>query len=574
MTSKAVVRALGLVLTLACWPMDARAQDPAPSSVQVAGLPDGVVREALDVYNDARTTRASGRLDIAEDQRVAGDVAVLLGPLTVAGEIEGRVVVINGDLFLRPSARIGGNVLVIGGTVRGRNDATVVGDVQAYRQPLPYREVDGRLEAEAGSWWRPWRQSPNSRSRIRVLSAGAYNRVEGLPIKIGPAVRHETSRGHVSIEALGIIRSADEFRWDSENLGHYANVEIGAGDRGAGGFAVGGRLYDMVTPVEEWHLRETEAGLATFMFHRDYRDHFDRHGGAGYVRLEPGRDVDVTLTYADERWGSRRIRGPFTVFRNNNEWRANPTVDDGRFHVANATLRIDTRNNVENPWTGWLITADYELGSGTVTSFGAASPLARLAPTDPDVRYHRGFFDLRRYNRISPEGQLNLRVVLGGWLNGDELPLQRRLSVGGAGTLPGFDFRRYHEDVDVGMCTASGDALPGRPAQCERVALFQAEYRGDLVIGSPDWDWNDRWYGDLRKADAVWVLFADAGRGWLVGDRTGEIQYPRGSLPGLGTFRTDIGIGLDIGLLGIYVAKSISHSKEPANVFVRLRHRF
>jgi hypothetical protein len=124
------------------------------------------------------------------------------------------------------------------------------------------------------------------------------------------------------------------------------------------------------------------------------------------------------------------------------------------------------------------------------------------------------------------------------------------------------------------MCTSVVDALPGRPAQCERVALFQAEYRGDLVIGSPDWDWNDRWYGDLRKADAVWVLFVDAGRGWLVGDRVGDLQYPSGAFPGFGTFRTDVGFGLDVGLLGVYVSKAVSLAKEPANVFVRVRHRF
>ena len=43
---------------------------------------------------------------------------------------------------------------------------------------------------------------------------------------------------------------------------------------------------------------------------------------------------------------------------------------------------------------------------------------------------------------------------------------------------------------------------------------------------------------------------------------------------GIGTFRTDVGLGLDIGLFGVYVAQSISHSKEPANVFVRIRDRF
>ena len=33
-------------------------------------------------------------------------------------------------------------------------------------------------------------------------------------------------------------------------------------------------------------------------------------------------------------------------------------------------------------------------------------------------------------------------------------------------------------------------------------------------------------------------------------------------------------IGLDLGIIGIYAAKAVSSSKEPANVFLRLHHRF
>ena len=556
-----------LALTLGVAPI-AEAQEPAAPG----GLPDSVVTEALAVYNSAGTLRASGSLTIAAEQRVEGDVAVLLGPLTIAGEVTGRVVVINGDLVLHPSARIGGGILVIGGGISGRDDATVSGDVRIYRQPLPYREVDGTLEAEPDAWWRPWERSPSRRSRLRILSAGAYNRVEGLPIKIGPALEHETEWGRLKLEALGIIRTAEEFHWDSENLGHSAALELAfGGDRG---LAIGARHYDIVNPVEDWHLRDVEAALAAALFHRDYRDHYNRHGGGAYLTYSPGRDVDLTVSYSDERWATRRSRDPFSLFRNGDQWRDNPIVDDGRFHVGHLTLAIDTRNNEDDPWSGWHIAADYELGSGTVASFGPASPLARDARTGPgDVSYHRGFLDLRRYNRISPDAQLNVRVVLGGWLGGDELPLQRRLSVGGSGTLPGFDFRRFYEANDVGMCTSASDALQGRPAQCERVALVQAEYRGDLLFGH-DWPAADRWLGGMRRSDMAWVLFFDAGRGWLVGDPAGEIRYESGSMPPLGTFRTDVGLGIDLGLLGVYVAKSISQSKEPANVFVRIRHRF
>jgi hypothetical protein len=75
-----------------------------------------------------------------------------------------------------------------------------------------------------------------------------------------------------------------------------------------------------------------------------------------------------------------------------------------------------------------------------------------------------------------------------------------------------------------------------------------------------------------RKGE--WVVFVDGGRGWLVGPRTGDLQYPSERIPPLSTFRTDVGAGLDFELIGFFVAKSVSDAKTPANFFVRLRHRF
>jgi hypothetical protein len=100
----------------------------------------------------------------------------------------------------------------------------------------------------------------------------------------------------------------------------------------------------------------------------------------------------------------------------------------------------------------------------------------------------------------------------------------------------------------------------------------QAEYRGDLhfdLFGNSEWD-------NLMQAgtNAAWVVFLDSGRGWLVRDGAGEFGYAAGKLPPLSTFRTDVGVGVDLRLIGFYLAKALSSGDEPLNFFVRLRHRF
>ncbi|HEX6049700.1 MAG TPA: hypothetical protein VFZ21_10555, partial [Gemmatimonadaceae bacterium] len=519
---------------------------------------------------------ATGAYAVDSGSVIDSDVAVLNGPVTIAGRVNGRVIAINSDVILRPGARVEGQILVVGGIVDGKDDAFIGGDVRTYRQRLTYRREGNRLIASGSSeedarWWRRrqrWRS--RSYSDLRLVSARTYNRVEGLPIFVGPAFGHRFGDGRLSVDAFGVFRTGERLEWNSENIGHSVKAELSFG-RGPG-LAIGGRLFDVVDAPEEWQLSDGEVGLASFFLHRDFRDYYNRHGGSGFVRLTLVPGLSVTGSLSDERWASRETLDPFTLFRNGQGWRPNPTMDEGRFHIANGTLEVDTRTDEDDPRSGWHIIADYEHGSGRTTSFGSVSPGVRDPDTDGLTRYARGFVDLRRYNRLSPDGQLNLRLAAGGWLSGDELPLQRRLSLGGPGSLPGYPFRRTGSAEDVLQC--SGTDIPlGVPAQCERMLLVQAEYRGDLWM-SLFGDFDGSWRRGGWRHRAQWVVFADAGRGWLVGPRQGDMQYPKDNLPSLSTFKTDVGVGLDLGLIGVFVAKSVSDSDEPPNFFVRVGRRF
>jgi Omp85 superfamily domain len=414
-----------------------------------------------------------------------------------------------------------------------------------------------------------------SRASGLVLSSGkTYNRVEGLPVLVGPVFHDSIKSAELNASVMGIIRSANTFHWDNQNLGHRVTADIHVG-RGKG-YALGVSSYDVMTPVEPWQLPDPDAGLAAFFGHRDFRDYFNRHGAKATATFNMSARSSFAFDWSDERWSSPDTRRVFTVFGNGNAWRANPVVDAGRFHLAVLRANIDTRNDEINPSTGWLILAEYERGTGRTTDFGLTSPLTRPVGS-PEVAYGRGLVDLRRYNRLSPTTWINARLVLAGWLHGDELPLERRFSVGGIGTVPGFDFRKYEPGtVDVSQCSNGGAPPPGNPAQCDRVALGQLEYRNE--IHSSLFDFLNARAIRLRgigfTVEPTAVAFVDAGRGWLVGQPSGTLQYSSRSFPRFGTFRTDVGLGLDLGIIGVYVAKAVSSPKEPANVFLRVRRRF
>lgn len=558
-------------------------------------LPEDVIREVVGIYNAPSTLRADGRLDISTDQDVRSDVAVINGPVTIAGHVRGRVVAINADVLLKPGARIDGDVIIVGGVLDGRDDGHIAGEIRIHREALDFSRDGERLVADErqtndeDDWWdrhQRRRRESRSRSRLSMVSAKTYNRVEGLPIMFGPTVRHRDGARRVALDLYGIVRTTDNLRFDSKRsgadlFGHDLRAEVRWGPLG-----FGARAYDVMDAVERWQLTDPEVGLASFFLHRDYRDYFNRHGAGMSIAFYTGDASSFSIGYAGERWASRSEGDPWTLFRNGEDWRPNPAMENTLVHLATAGLAVDTRNDDEHPTTGWWIQLDYERGirqpdSLTLANFGEG--FSKVFNTS-ERAYNRAFLDLRRYNRLSPAAQVNLRLVAGGWAGQDPLPLQRRLSMpGGAGTVPGFDFRRTRDGTaDVGTCNPSQSApAPGRPALCDRIVMVQAEYKGDLHIDLFGWDdWDDNWRFDIDE-DPNWVVFMDAGRGWLLGDPASaptatdaRIYVPYGRLPNLSTFRTDIGVGLEFEGFGMFLAKAISEQREPMNFFIRLNQRF
>lgn len=566
--------------------------------VRIGGVPRDVAMEVTQVFNARGTRRVRGDFTLAPGDTVRGDLAVLDGIARISGVITGQLVVMNGDVRLLDGARIDQSLTIVGGALEAPERPAVSGEIRVWSARYRYREDADTLVAETDFFarWTRWvrdDEATRTESQLFVTTAHTYNRVEGLPIYVGPRLRIRTGDTRVQSEVFGIYRTGDQLAWRPENLGHRAMLEVRQGARS--GIAVGGRLFDEIDAVERWQLTDTEIGLSSFLFTRDYRDYWRRHGGQGYLSLHAGRASELRVGYGEERWSSRPMRNVWSIFNDDIAWRANPLADDGVFKLLTVSATIDTRTSSARPRSGWYLRGEYERGDGRVDALAPLTegvrvpPPGMALPLNLGVTYGRGLFDLRRYNRLGPSAQLNLRAVVGGWVDGDPLPAQRRFAVSGIDALPGFDFRQMEGTQDLGTCATGLETLYaqlGRPAQCERMVLLQAEWKGDFrfnFFGDDD-DYGDRrWSMGRMRGDGTWVLFANAGRGWLI-DRPGpsslpntdlaDLAYGKGTIPSFGTWRTDVGGGFDFGDLGVYVAQAVSQSGLSPNVYVRLSRRF
>lgn len=564
-------RLLLLAVAVTCTSRAARAaQDTVIVIERGARLDAGsrVAREAIDFFNNRAATKVFGAFTVSSSDVIDGDVAVYGGTVRVSGVIRGDLVLINGDLDLTPSGEVRGDILVVGGSITGLPDARVDGNARIYSARVDVRREDDRLElvpSARRTRRENARRAVHADASINVSTGGTYNRVEGLPIHLGAGIEWRTfTRRHLSIEGFAILRTAGDLNGTQEDIGYTANAEWNIGGRGP--VTVGARVYDAVAPIESWQLRADEIGLASFLWHRDYRDYYFSQGFSGYLRVEPTDELSITGEVARNELTSAAVRDPWTPFRRDEPWRPNPQIDEGKYTIVTSTVEWDSRAYRSHYSSGWMIRAEWEHGR----SDSVVSPILPVSVRDPiptasTYIYNRLFVDFRRYERIGRNGLLSFRAVGAGNIGSkDPLPIQRRLSLGGPDPMPGYEFRH------TACNEATGD--PALPALCDRVLLFQAEYRSSLNFSRRsrnrrdsrhrsdrwgDWDDWDEWF--WFDGPTI-VLFGNAGSGWIGNGGPDEFEF-------------DVGAGIEFGSVGVYGAKALSKD-EPFRVRLRIHRRF
>jgi hypothetical protein len=588
MASTSIKVALGgfcMVAALVATPLAAPAQERPvpPDSVARLDLPAAVAAAVVDFFNDPRRTRFEGDAEIAQGDTLRGDVAVLEGILTIGGRVEGSIVVVNGSLRLQPGAEVTGDLLVVGGTVTGAERARVQGEILTYPERLHYRQ-DGRRIRQVV---RPRPSTTGSggtmrgRSDFLLTSGRSYNRVEGMPITFGPRI--ETSGSNpFRLHALAIYRTESGLTLNTDRMGYLIRGEQFLGGRQQ--VRVGATAYSVVVPIEDWHLSDLENGLATFLFHQDFRDYFERKGFSLFTQWEP-RPGPLTLEgeLRFERHRAQEPGSPWTVFDNAEPWRDQPLVAEGDLGTLALQARYDSRSRAVDPADGWFLQVRAEQGFNVDLERpafwtepppppSAGSPAAPLRAVHPFAGFRTGFVDVRRYTRVDPRSRLNFRLLAGGSLDGRPLPPQRQHALGGEGSLPGYDLFSLDcgaRERLVYRPTTDGAASFYPVYGCDRFAMMQAEFRGRLgfrlrLDGAP---WEDGahenrgWGLDLDLAPD-WVLFVDAGRGWSrSADRRDE------------DLAVDVGVGILVNRIGFYLAHPLTGGSGP-NAFVRLGPRF
>ena len=376
------------------------------------GAPGRILRDVLSRPHVVLAPAA--RLDLPRDSSIATSVVVVGADVTVASRVSGDVVVVGGDLFIRPGADVRGRAVAIGGGVYESMLARIGGGVLAFRDEtfdaeragttlaLRYRALDG--DPAARLVW----------PGLYGLRLPSYSRVDGLALTVGPRVALAGER--VELEPRVTYRS-----------------HLGAVDPGLVARLAMGRRSTLEAVAERgtcsndaWSRLDAVNAAATLIFGDDERNYYRatrvhvearRRWEGATASLEPwvgaltedASSVGPTVGATSAPWSVRGRRDTAYMLR------PNPPVADGRITSALAGVRAS--------WD-----------DGEMAARGTAR-LEMPADAPADRRFAQLTLDAStRFPTFrSHELELAAHAVL---TAGDPAPGQRFAYLGGGATLP------------------------------------------------------------------------------------------------------------------------------------------
>jgi len=396
-------------------------------------LVDRMIRKYLG--DDEDILRFEGDAEIAQDDRIVGDVLIVNGTLDIQGEVVGDVLAVFGDVDLDEFAYVQGDVIAVNGKVWTEDESEIDGDIVISNVPVDDGDTHVRIEKrEKHDYSKKHKRNDWPDADDESFYAD-YNRVDGLTLGLQfPRPGWWANRNH-NYALLG--KGAYSF-------GRKAwQYQLGL-ERWTGGnfrFGIGGEFHDMTDSQDDWIICDHENALAAAFIKEDFKDYYRRAGYSLYATQHFGREAKLKVGYhSDDFYNLGKVTN-WSLFGKNKRFRANPYAlstglpgierENPSMHINSwqAVLRIDTKNNGGGPKRGWDITAFAEKTENSKASA---------------MEFERYIVDVRRFQPLGFGENISVRLRAGTSVG--ILPPMYFFDLGGISTLRAMDYKAMTGD--------------------------------------------------------------------------------------------------------------------------------
>jgi hypothetical protein len=390
----------------------ARAQQPV---VVVRDAGPGPVGTYLETTLRKPTTRVivADTLRVARDATYPGALVVIGKRAEVRGAVEGDVIVVGGDLFVKPGARIEGQAIAIGGGAYGTLLGIVREGLVSYRDfTFDVERTESSIELRYREDYVGARRSILDLPMLYGLRIPTYDRTSGVSLPVGPSV----TIGRATVDLVATYRS------QLGRIDPSARARIDVDRRTwLEGFA--GRE---TRTNDDWINGVNSNSLNVLLSGRDERNWY-RATGAWATINRKFETSTLTATYGV---GASVERA--TAVRPGANATGGPWSFTGRKDTADGILRPNPQLGIGGDIVSAIGTAGYRW---TVGSIKARLDLDVEVPVEVSMgrRFLQGTVDGRI--DFPTFGTQSYRLELHAMATRDTAPQQRFAYLGGSGTL-------------------------------------------------------------------------------------------------------------------------------------------
>ncbi|MFZ4619917.1 MAG: BamA/TamA family outer membrane protein [Bacteroidota bacterium] len=364
----------------------------------------------------------NGNTEIALNDSIQTDLLIKNGNLTVYGTVLGSILVINGDIDLRSSSKVMGNVRAMNGKIIKENGSFVEGFTEQSAGSTVKKHGRRNINRTKYTYsFKPYFWNDDDILDDNVLFR--YNRVEGLFLGFGTEKK-------VYWDGSKSVSGAGSFGYGFSS--HKWRLQLGLDRQFAVSddilYEAGGEVHSTTDSKDDWIMNLSENNLAALFFHEDFKDYYQREGYSVHT-ARYSKDGYITtmidVRYNDDRYASLDNKATWALF-GGNSFRSNPSVSDGKMKSFSVAGGLSTIEKYRYHSEGWNLFVRGEYGGKGLGG---------------DFDFTQALIDIRRFQPLSDDDQINLRIRVGA-LEGSPIA-QKNFELGGANTIPAFGFKEF-----------------------------------------------------------------------------------------------------------------------------------
>ncbi len=469
-----------------------------------------------------------GLTTINDGQLISGNIIVREGDLTISGTIEGDVLVLFGDIRIKSTAKITGNVTCLDGSIFQAEKSFVAGNqIETSAKNLIKKEE--------------WKMRPKNQNMDdeNWLVNDYYGEYSTLPLGfwkkqflfrfnpvqgwfIGMSVPENVQPLDKYFDIYGFLGYGfAESRW-----GYSIGINRWLFDPYRYRFEIGAKGYDYTATNDGWIIAPIENTLTSVFLHENYQDYYGLKGFEVHASQNLSIFFKAKLAFFNDDYTSLKNNTNWALLYPNRSYFPNIEINSGNMRSIYGELYYDSRNNKKNPDSGWYSKISMEVSNPDIGG---------------DFYYNQYKMEFRRYQRLGKLERLDMRFMVGS--SEHDLPIQKYYYLGGFSSLRGFSYKEF-----------SGN----------RVLLANLEYNV-----SPRLMFSDLFMGAMR-----FIILFDFGRAWFT--PTEDKWYEGFSSMTASDIKFNYGIALtnQDGSFRLGISKRTDRSSDAVKIVFRLRKPF